>query len=425
MRNTFSSLAIFNYRLWFIGALVSNVGTWMQRVAQDWLVLTVLTHESGVAVGITTGLQFLPFLLLGPFTGVIADRVDHRKLLILTQAGGGVLGVGLGALVLTGNAQLFHVYGFALALGVVSAFDAPARQIFVGDLVPRAKLSNAVGLNSASFNAARLIGPGFAGLLIAAIGTGWVFILNGATFAATIVALLLMRASEFHPQERAARSAGQIVDGFRYVRDRRDLVIIFVVVSVVSTFGLNFQLTSALMARVEFGRGPQDYGILGSILAIGSLGGAVLAARRKEPSVRLVLISAAGFGMAEAAMALMPTYWAYALAGIPVGFAALTMLTSANATVQTTTPPNMRGRVMALYMMVFVGATPIGSPLVGWIGEQFGPRLAVGVGAFASLAVVAAVLVRAVVRGRLDVAFSPHRPFFTVTTVAEIHYPED
>ncbi len=425
MKNTFSSLAIFNYRLWFMGALVSNVGTWMQRVAQDWLVLTVLTHESGVAVGITTGLQFLPFLLLGPFTGVIADRVDHRKLLILTQAGGGVLGVGLGALVLTGNAQLFHVYGFALALGVVSAFDAPARQIFVGDLVPRAKLSNAVGLNSASFNAARLIGPGVAGLLIAVIGTGWVFVLNGATFAATIVALLLMRAREFHPQERAARSAGQIVDGFRYVRDRRDLVIIFVVVSVVSTFGLNFQLTSALMARVEFGRGPQDYGILGSILAIGSLGGAVLAARRKEPSVRLVLISAAGFGVAEAVMALMPTYWTYALAGIPVGFASLTMLTSANATVQTTTPPNMRGRVMALYMMVFVGATPIGSPLVGWIGEHLGPRLAVGVGAFASVAVVAAVLVRAVVRGRLDVAFSPHRPFFKLTTVAEIHYPED
>ncbi|NTV39301.1 MAG: MFS transporter [Demequinaceae bacterium] len=424
MTKTFSSLGIFNYRLWFAGALVSNVGTWMQRVAQDWLVLTVLTHDSGVAVGITTGLQFLPFLLLGPFTGVVADRVDHRKLLILTQAGGGVLGVGLGALVLSGQAHLFHVYGFALALGVVSAFDAPARQIFVGDLVPRAKLSNAVGLNSASFNAARLVGPGLAGLLIAAIGTGWVFILNGATFAATIVALLLMRGSDFHPQERAARTAGQIVDGLRYVRHRRDLIIIFIVVCVVSTFGLNFQLTSAIMARVEFGRGPQDYGILGSILAIGSLGGAVLAARRKEPSVRLVLISAAGFGVAEAAMALMPTFWSYALAGIPVGFAALTMLTSANATVQTTTPPNMRGRVMALYMMVFVGATPIGSPLVGWIGEHLGPRIAVGVGAFASLAVVAAVLVHAVARGRLDVEFSPRRPFFRVTTIAEIHYPE-
>jgi MFS family permease len=424
MRNTFSSLAIFNYRLWFMGALVSNVGTWMQRVAQDWLVLTVLTHESGVAVGITTGLQFLPFLVLGPYTGVVADRVDHRKLLILTQAGGGILGVGLGALVLTGNAQLYQVYGFALALGVVSVFDAPARQIFVGDLVPRAKLSNAVGLNSASFNAARLIGPGLAGILIAAIGTGWVFVLNGATFAATILALILMRPSEFHPQERAARSAGQILDGIRYVRQRRDLLVIFVVMGVVSTFGLNFQLTSALMARVEFGRGPQDYGILGSILAIGSLAGAVMAARRKQPSVRLVVMSAAGFGVAAGVLALMPTFWTYALAGIPVGFAALTMMTSANATVQTTTPPILRGRVMALYMMVLMGANPLGAPLVGWIGERFGPRLAVGVGAIASFAVVAAVVIRAVVRGRLDVALSPRRPFFTLTTVAEIHYPE-
>lgn len=425
MRNTFSSLAIFNYRLWFMGALVSNVGTWMQRVAQDWLVLTVLTHESGVAVGITTGLQFLPFLVLGPYTGVVADRVDHRKLLILTQAGGGILGVGLGALVLTGNAQLYQVYGFALALGVVSVFDAPARQIFVGDLVPRAKLSNAVGLNSASFNAARLIGPGLAGILIAAIGTGWVFVLNGATFAATILALILMRPSEFHPQERAARSAGQILDGIRYVRQRRDLLVIFVVMGVVSTFGLNFQLTSALMARVEFGRGPQDYGILGSILAIGSLAGAVMAARRKQPSVRLVVMSAAGFGVAAGVLALMPTFWTYALAGIPVGFAALTMMTSANATVQTTTPPILRGRVMALYMMVLMGANPLGAPLVGWIGEHFGPRLAVGVGAIASFAVVAAVVIRAVVRGRLDVAFSPRRPFFTLTTVAAIDYPED
>lgn len=425
MKNTFSSLAIHNYRLWFMGALVSNVGTWMQRVAQDWLVLTVLTHESGVAVGITTGLQFLPFLVLGPYTGLIADRMDHRKLLIMTQAGAGILGLGLGALVLTGNAQLWQVYGFALALGIVSVFDAPARQIFVGDLVPRAKLSNAVGLNSASFNAARLIGPGVAGILIAAIGTGWVFVVNGATFAATILALMLMRPKEFHPQERAPRTSGQIMDGVRYLRTRRDLLVIFVVMGVVSTFGLNFQLTSALMARVEFNKGPQDYGILGSILAIGSLAGAVMAARRKEPSVRLVVVAAAGFGLAAGAMALMPTYWTYALSGIPVGFAALTMMTSANATVQTTTPPIMRGRVMALYMMVLMGANPLGAPLVGWIGEQFGPRLAVGVGAFASLAVVVAVVIRAVARGRLDVAFSPHRPFFTMTPVTPLAYPED
>lgn len=422
MRRTFRSLAIYNYRVWFIGASVSSVGTWMQRIAQDWLVLTVLTKDSGVAVGITTGLQFLPFLLLGPITGVVADRVDHRKLLLLTQVAGGSLGVGLGVLTLTGHVQLWHVYAFALLLGIVSAFDAPVRQTFVGDLVPKRHLANAVGLNSASFNAARLVGPGASGLLIAAVGPGWVFIVNGATFAATIVALLFMRPADFLPQERAPRSPGQILDALRYLRSRRDLLVIFVVVGVVSTFGFNFQLTMAIMARVEFGKGPQDYGILGSILAIGSLAGAVMAARRREPSARLVVMSGAAFAVAAAVMAVMPTYWTYALAGIPVGFAALTMLTAANATVQTTTPTAMRGRVMSLYMMVLMGATPIGSPLVGWVGENLGPRISIWVGAIAAAVVVAAVLMRAVARGRLDVALSPRRPFVRLT-IPEVQDP--
>jgi len=423
MSRTFSSLAIPNYRLWFLGAFVSNVGTWMQRVAQDWLVLTVLTHESGVAVGITTGLQFLPILVLGPFTGVVADRVDHRKLLLVTQVAAGALGLGLGALVLSGHAQLFHVYGFALALGVVSAFDAPARQIFVGDLVPKALLSNAVGLNSSSFNAARLIGPGVAGLLIAAVGSGWVFVINGATFAGTLVALLLMKPSQFHPQERAPRSPGQIFDALRYLRTRRDLQIIFIVVSVVSMFGMNFQLTSAIMARVEFDKGPQEYGILGSILAIGALAGSVMAARRREPSARLVVMAAAGFGVASGIMSLMPTYWSYAASGVLVGFAALTMLTAANATVQTTTPTAMRGRVMSLYMMVLMGTTPVGSPIVGWVGEHIGPRLSVGIGSVSAILVAAGVVAWAMARGRLDLALSPHRPFLKIT-YPEVQIPE-
>jgi len=395
----------------------------MQRVAQDWLVLTVLTHESGVAVGITTGLQFLPILVLGPFTGVVADRVDHRKLLLVTQVAAGALGLGLGALVLSGHAQLFHVYGFALALGVVSAFDAPARQIFVGDLVPKALLSNAVGLNSSSFNAARLIGPGVAGLLIAAVGSGWVFVINGATFAGTLVALLLMKPSQFHPQERAPRSPGQIFDALRYLRTRRDLQIIFIVVSVVSMFGMNFQLTSAIMARVEFDKGPQEYGILGSILAIGALAGSVMAARRREPSARLVVMAAAGFGVASGIMSLMPTYWSYAASGVLVGFAALTMLTAANATVQTTTPTAMRGRVMSLYMMVLMGTTPVGSPIVGWVGEHIGPRLSVGIGSVSAILVAAGVVAWAMARGRLDLALSPHRPFLKIT-YPEVQIPE-
>ena len=274
--STFDSLRFFNYRLWFAGALVANVGTWMQRVAQDWLVLTDLSDESGVAVGITTALQFAPTLFLSAWAGLLADRVDRRKLLVATQIGQGVLAAALGVLVLSGNAQLWHVYVFAGLLGCVSAIDGPVRQTFVGQLVPADKLSNAVGLNSASFNAARLIGPGLAGLLIAWVGTGWVFVINAVSFAATILALTGMRLGELHAMPTAPRGRkGQIRAGLRYVRRRTDIVVIMVVVGVVSTFGLNFQLTSALMARTEFGKGAGEYGILGPVLAIGSLTGAL------------------------------------------------------------------------------------------------------------------------------------------------------
>jgi MFS family permease len=387
MRQTFSSLAFFNYRLWFAGALVSNIGTWMQRVAQDWLVLTVLTDESGVAVGIVTALQFLPFLLLSAWAGVLADRLNQRRLLIATQYASAALGLGLAALVLFDLVQLWHVYLLAALLGSVSAIDGPVRQTFVAGLVPVERLSNAVGLNSASFNAARLIGPATAGLLIAWVGTGWVFAINGFTYIATIVALGLMRQRELIVVTRAGRSRGQIREGIRYVRGRPDILVIMVVVAFVSMFGFNFQLTSALMARVEFGRGASEYGALGSIMAIGSLGGALLAARRPRAHLRLVIGAAFAFGVASGAMALMPSYLSYALACIPVGFASLTMMTAANATIQTTTEPALRGRVLALYMMVFLGATPIGSPIVGWVGESFGARWSIGVGAIAALLV--------------------------------------
>ncbi|MBO1752195.1 MFS transporter [Actinotalea sp. BY-33] len=387
MSPTFASLRFFNYRLWFAGALVANIGTWMQRVAQDWLVLTVLTDDSGVAVGITTALQFAPFLVLSAWAGVLADRVDRRKLLIATQTAQGVLAAGLGALVLSGRAELWHVYVFAALLGCVSAIDGPARQTFVADIVPAEKLSNAVGLNSASFNAARLIGPGLAGLLIAVVGTGWVFVINAATFAATILALTQMRLRELQPREPTGRGKGQIRAGIAYVRHRSDIVVIMVVIGVVSTFGLNFQLTSAVMARTEFGRGPQEYGILGSVLAIGSLAGALLAARRERPRVRLVIGAAFAFGVTTGVMALMPTYPSYVVACIPVGFASLTMMTAANSTIQMSTDPAMRGRVMSLYMVVFLGATPVGSPIVGWIAETYGARWAIGIGSISALLV--------------------------------------
>lgn len=412
---TFASLKFFNYRLWFAGAIVSNIGTWMQRIAQDWLVLTVLTHNSGVAVGVVTALQFAPFLVLSPYAGVIADRVDTRKLLLITQAVAGFLGVALGALVLTGHAQLWHVYCFALALGVVSAFDNPARQTFVTQLVPAPYLPNAVALNSASFNAARLIGPGLAGLLIAAFdGTGWVFLINGVTFAATIVALLAMRLRELIPHERAPRKKGQVREGVRYVRRRADILVIMVIMAVVSSLGLNFQLTSALMARVEFDKGAGEYGILGSIIAIGSLTGALLAARRGRPRLRVIVAATAGFGVSAGVMALMPSYGLFALLCIPVGFFALTLLATANAWVQTTTAPSMRGRVMSLYMMVLMGATPIGSPIIGWIGENWGPRWAIGVGAIASLLVAIWAAWWSKRYWNLELSYAMHRPFVSV-----------
>ncbi|MBE7701485.1 MFS transporter [Oerskovia sp. Sa1BUA8] len=416
MSATFSSLKYYNYRLWFGSALVANVGTWMQRIAQDWLVLTVLTANSGVAVGVITALQFAPVLALSAWAGVLADRLPRRKMLMATQGASGLLALGLGALVLSGHVELWHVYGFALALGCVSALDGPVRQTFVAEMVPSDKLSNAVGLNSASFNAARLIGPGVAGLLIAAVGTGWVFIINGISFGATIFALSRMRTREMHRLPSASREKGQIREGIRYVRGRSDIIVIMVVLSVVSTFGLNFQLTSAMMARVEFGMGAGEYGMLGSILAIGSLTGALMAARRERPRVRLVIGSAFGFAVATGVMALMPSYTTFALACIPVGFMSLTMMTAANTTIQMTTDPVMRGRVMSLYMIVFLGATPVGAPIVGWIAEAYGPRWAIGIGSITALLVSVGAAIWAMRNWKFTVSYRvTQRPHLLVT----------
>lgn len=387
MSPTFASLRYYNYRLWFGAALVANVGTWMQRVAQDWLVLTVLTDHSGVAVGVVTALQFAPVLFLSAWAGVVSDRVDRRKLLMFTQTALGVLALALGLLVLSGKAELWHVYIFATLLGCVTAFDNPVRQTFVAEMVPAEKLSNAVGLNSAGFNAARLVGPGLAGLLIAAFGPGWMFVINGLTFAAVIFAMTRMRVDELNRLPIAPRAKGQIREGLRYVKNRSDIIVIMVVVCVVSTFGLNFQLTSAVMATEEFGKGAGEYGVLGSILAIGSLAGALLAARRERPRVRLVVGSAFAFGVTSGIMALMPSYELYAVSSILVGLCSLTLLTAANTTIQLGTDPAIRGRVMSLYIMVLMGATPLGSPLVGWIGEVWGARWSIGVGAIASILV--------------------------------------
>ncbi|MGQ7297210.1 MFS transporter [Quadrisphaera sp. KR29] len=412
---TFRSLAVRNYRIWAGGAIVSNVGTWMQRVAQDWLVLTQLTNNSAVAVGVTTALQFGPQLLLGPLTGAVADRFPQRAVLAVTQALMGAWALLLGLLVVLGDPQLWQVYALAGLLGVTSAFDAPVRQTFVTSLVPQAMLPNAVGLNSASFHGARLVGPAVAGLLIAAVGTGWVFLINAATFAATFASLFLMRRSELVAAPRRKRGRGATREGLAYVRSRPDVVLILLVVGVVGAFGLNFQMTTALMARVEFGLGADSYGLLGSIMAIGSLTGALLAARREHPRLRLVVGAATAFGVFSIVSSLMPGYWTFAASLIPVGLASLTLMTAANATVQMTTAPELRGRVMALYMAVFAGTTPIGAPVVGWVGETWGPRWSIAVGGIAALLVVAVVVAVVARRQEVHVHYRLHeRPHLLV-----------
>ncbi len=407
MSPTFRALSNHNYRLYAAGAVVSNTGTWMQRVAQDWLVLQ-LTGNSGTALGVTTGLQFLPILLLSPYAGLVADRFPKRRLLQVTQLMMAGPAIVLGLLAITGLVETWHVYALAFAFGVGTAFDAPARQSFVSEMVHQDDLTNAVGLNSASFNAARIVGPALAGFMIAALGggargTGWVIAINALSYGAVILALQRMRAEELDSPEPQGRQKGMIRDGLRYIRSRPDLMMILAIVFFAGTFGLNFQMTSALMATEVFHKGASEYGILGSAMAVGSLTGALLAARRGQPRHRLVILAAVAFGSAEIVAGLMPSYLAFAFWLPALGITALTMITAANTTVQLSVAPQMRGRVMALYMMIFMGGTPLGSPIVGWVGEAFGARWTlIGGGGMTILGTLLAVAVFSRTQGLLD-----------------------
>jgi MFS family permease len=387
---TFRALAHRNYRLYATGGLVSNTGTWMQRVAQDWLVL-VLSNGSGTALGITTGLQFLPILLLSPLAGAVADRFPKRRLLQAAQLLMAVPAALLGVLAVSGAAQQWHVYVIALLFGIGTAFEAPVRQAFVGELVTAEDLPNAVGLNSASFNAGRILGPGLAGLMIAALGsgaqaTGVVILLNAASYGAVLLALQAIRTDDDGPEVVRPPRRGMVRDGLRYVRGRPDLLLVLGTMFFIGTFGLNFQLTSALMATEVYGKGAGEYGVIGSIMAVGSIVGALLAARRAAPRLRLVLGAAVAFTMVEVLIGLMPTYLSFVLVAPVLGITAMTTITSANTYLQLTVPNELRGRVMALYLMVFMGGTPIGSPIVGWVGETFGARWSLVGGALVALA---------------------------------------
>jgi MFS family permease len=389
MSPTFSALSVRNYRIYAAGALVSNIGTWMQRVAQDWLVLQ-LTHNNGTALGITTGLQFLPALLLSPIAGVVADRFPKRTVLRCTQLFMAASSAALAVLALTGVAQAWHVYVLAFVFGIGTAFDAPARQSFVVEMVGQDDLANAVGLNSASFNSARIIGPAVAGLLIAAFGsgveaTGWVIGLNALSYLAVYVSLALLDGSRLEPSPVRPRGRGAVREGVTYVRSRPDLVLVLTCVFFVGTFGMNFQMTSALMATEVYHVGAGQYGVLGTYMAVGSLAGALIAARRAKPRAAIVVGAGLAFGVVEIVSGLMPTYVSFAAVLPLVGLASLTMVTSANAMIQLTTSPVMRGRVSALYLMIFMGGTPAGAPIIGWVGEEFGARWTLIGGGIASI----------------------------------------
>jgi MFS family permease len=389
----FRSLSSYNYRIWASGALVSNVGTWMQRTAQDWIVLTKLTHHDATAVGFVMALQFGPQLLMLPLSGLVADRFNQRTILKVTQAVMALLALALGMLIITNTVQLWQVYLFALVLGCVQAFDTPARQTFVSQLVVGPNLSNAVGLNSASFNLARTIGPAVAGVLIAVIGSGWVFMINFISFGAVLASLFLLRTSELQPAPRAKSKKGNLVGGFRYVWTRPDIMMILVVIFIFGTFGMNFPIYISTMATVVFHSGAAGFGTLSSIIAIGSVIGALLAAGRDRPRLRFLFIAMAVFAIGCTLAALTPGYWWFAIALVIIGLASQTVTTTTNSYVQLSTPSAVRGRVMALYMAVFAGGTPIGAPIVGWVANEFGPRWSLGVGAGAGVVATAIGLV--------------------------------
>jgi MFS family permease len=381
-RGAFRSLRNPNYRIWAAGALVSNIGTWMQRIAQHWLVLTQLTDRNATAVGVVMALQYGPHLVLLPFTGYAADLLDRRKLLLATQFGMAVLAAGLGLLTVTGAIQLWEVYGIALLQGCVTAFDAPARHSFVSELVGETDLSNAVALNSTSFNAARMIGPAAAGLTIAAVGSGFAFLINAASFVAVLASLTLLRVDDLHRSARATLTRGGLIDGFRYVWRRDDLKTILVMLFLVGTFGLNFPIFISTMAVTVFHAGAGEYGLLMSVMAIGSITGALLAAGQERPRFGRLIAGAAFFGLGCALASVMPDYRLFGLTLVLIGVSALTFSNSTNSLMQLATEPAMRGRVLAIRLAIALGGTPI----VGWVADHFGPRWSLRVGAAAGLA---------------------------------------
>ena len=377
-----------NYRILFPANTVSNIGSWAQRIAQDWLVLE-LTNNNGTYLGLVTAVQFAPVLFFSLHGGKLADRFNKRKVLILTNIMGGAASLGLGVLVITDLIALWHVFALAAVLGISTAIDAPVRQAFTTEVVGQSDLPNAVSLNSANFNAGRLVGPAVSGGLIAAFGTGPSFIINGLSYFFVIAALLNLNEKAFFHLDRP-KSDGNISEGIAYAKARPDVYVVMLMVFFLATFGLNFQIFNALMATQEFGLGPASFGLMGTFIAIGSLTGAIGSARLERfRNTKFVIKGGILFSISIMVFAVIPSYNLY-LVWLPIcGFVALTTLVSANSIVQTSTDPAIRGRVMGIYLLIFMGGTPFGSPLIGATADLIGirPTIAIcgGISLFASL----------------------------------------
>ncbi|MGS0687007.1 MFS transporter [Nakamurella sp. GG22] len=405
--STFAALRVRNYRLFFGGQVVSNTGTWMQRIAQDWLVLQIT--NSPLAVGITTALQFLPMLLFGLWGGLIADRYPKRRLLMITQSVMGVLAVLLAVLTLTGMVQVWQVYLIAAGLGLATVVDNPARQTFVNEMVPKDLVRNAVGLNSGNFQLARMLGPAAAGVLISAVGIGWAFALNALSYLAVLGALAMMRSRELQRMPLAPRGPGQLREGLEYVRRTPALLWPIVLVFFVGTFGYNFAIILSAYTKDIFNSGADVYGLLNTAMAAGSVVGALFAARRTSATLKVLFLSAAGVGVGLIVLGLTPWFVPFVGLLVAVGFISVTFNTLGNSSVQLASSPELRGRVMSLYMLVFMGGTPLGSLLVGWITEQWGAPLALVIsGVVCVLAAVGAAVLAARFAG-ISVHLNLHR----------------
>ena len=388
-----------NFRILFPANALSNIGTWAQRVAQDWLVLE-LTNNNGGALGLVTAVQFAPVLLFSLHGGALADRVNKRKLLIWTNIVAALACYGIGILVMVHKIELWHVFVGAAVLGISSAIDAPIRQAFTSEIVGHSDVANAVSLNSANFNAGRLVGPALSGLLIAKFSTGPSFIINATSYIFVIAALISMREKDFFIHE-TEETLGTVREGIRYALARPDLYVVMLLVFFAATFGLNFQIFNALMATKEFGKGPASYGLLGTFIAVGSLTGALLSARLERfRTTRFIIKLGILFSLAVIVLSVLPTYTWYSL-WLPIcGITALTMLISANSYVQTKSDPAIRGRVMGIYLLIFLGGTPFGSLLIGYLTEAIGVRETVAT--CGAISLIAAVVIWVIYKDRVE-----------------------